>query len=594
MFAVGVKLRYHVDMLADIAIENLGVIPSERVELSSGLTVLTGETGAGKTMFVTGLRLLIGGRADASRVRTGAEHAVVEGRFMLSGTQDATVENAAAIVAEAGGQPDENGEFIASRIVSSAGRSRAHLGGRAVPASVLGDFTSELLTIHGQNDQLRLLSPDRQLAALDRVDPKILPILEKYKKAFRLWRKLDRDLASRLESRRELAQEVDRLQFAITEISDINPQPGEDEQLVSDIRRLQDVDELREQAVKALGAIDGPGGLSDFGFSGSSEAEGASDLLGQASSFLRNSSDPALKELQLRLDAITAELSQIAAELGGFLSELPADPEALESLLLRQQELKNLTRKYAPSIDEVLEWAEKAQAKLHSIDTSPEALNQLTLEVAAAEENMKKAAATLTKARKKAAKFLETKVTEELRGLAMPKSVFSVALHSVAFGDDGADHIEFLLAPNASADPKPLATSASGGELSRVMLALEVILSAGNHGSTLVFDEVDAGVGGRAAVEIGRRLARLAQNNQVIVVTHLPQVAAYADSHLHVSKDVSEESVSSGIELLTENRRVEELARMLAGLDDTDTGRAHARELLDKAQQEVAEFRTRG
>ncbi|WP_047263473.1 DNA repair protein RecN [Corynebacterium mustelae] len=581
-------------MLADIAIENLGVIPRERVELSNGLTVLTGETGAGKTMFVTGLRLLIGGRADASRVRTGAENAVVEGRFVLTRTQEAVASHAEAIVAQAGGQPDENGEFIASRIVSSAGRSRAHLGGRAVPASILGDFTSELLTIHGQNDQLRLLSPDRQLAALDRVDPKILPLLEKYKKAYQQWRKLDRDLAKRTASRRELAQEVDRLQFAISEIDDIDPQPGEDEQLVSDIRRLQDVDELREQAVNALGAIDGTGGLTDFGFSGGSESEGASDLLGQASGFLRNSSDPHLKELQLRLDTVTAELSQIAAELGGFLSELPADPEALDSLLLRQQDLKNLTRKYAPSIDEVLEWSERAKAKLHSIDTSPEALNHLAQEVATAELSMKKAAVALTKARKKAASFLEKKVTEELHGLAMPKAVFSVALHDVVCGEVGADEIEFLLAPNTSADPRPLATSASGGELSRVMLALEVILSAGNHGSTLVFDEVDAGVGGRAAVEIGRRLARLAQNNQVIVVTHLPQVAAYADSHLHVSKDVSEESVSSGIELLTEDRRVEELARMLAGLDDTDTGRAHARELLDKAQEEVEKFRSHG
>ena len=557
-------------MLADIAIENLGVISRAAMELSPGLTVLTGETGAGKTMVVTGLRLLVGGRADASRVRSGAAQAAVEGRFVLDGVDSEVAGAARDVVVSAGGRLDEGGEVIVSRTVSVGGRSKAHLGGRLVPAAALQEFSAELLTIHGQNDQLRLLAPEEQLAAVDRCDPKIAELLVGYREAFGRWRRLVRDLRSRTESRRELAQEADRLQFAISEIRGVDPQPGEDVELVSLIRRLQDVDELRHQASVALGVIDG-----DFG----SEMAGASDLVGQAVSALQKSGDEKLQELAVRLGAVTAELGEVSAELGRFLSNLSGDPAELEGLLLRQQELKGLTRKYAPDVDGVLEWLRKAEVKLAGIDTSPEAVERLQAEVKSAEAEVWRIAGELSAARGRAARRLGESVTAELRGLAMAKAVFSVSVSQVAVpGKLGVDVVEFLL-------------SVSGGELSRVMLALEVILSSNSRGVTLVFDEVDAGVGGRAAVEIGRRLARLAVHNQVIVVTHLPQVAAYADAHWHVSKDVGDLSVSSGVVELTGDARVAELSRMLAGLEDTETGRAHAQELLDKAQAEVADFR---
>ncbi len=578
-------------MLAEFAIENLGVIPQAAIEPAEGLTVLTGETGAGKTMLVTGLRLLVGGRADASRVRTGAQQAAVEGRFDLSRLDPAVAESVTALVDRAGGSEDENGEFIATRIVSAIGRSKAHLGGRSVPASVLGEFSAELLTIHGQNDQLRLLAPEQQLAALDRMDPKIGTLLSKYQKEYSQWRELDKDFQQRMKSRRELAQEVDRLQFAIHEIRTIDPQPGEDEELQELVRRLQDVDELREQAVSAIAAIDGSGSLVDFGGSASDDAEGAASLLGQAAAALRDSAEPLLSDLYTRLMGITAELAEISGELGSFLSDLPVDPQELESALTRQQELKSLTRKYAPDIDGVLLWLDKAEAKLLSIDISPEALEHLQLKVQMAEKKMTRTAQSLSRARKKAAGNLAKAVTAELQGLAMPKSVFHVELTLSAPSQSGIDSVEFRLAANAEEQPKPLASSASGGELSRVMLALEVILAGGTKGMTLVFDEVDAGVGGRAAVEIGRRLAKLAVDNQVIVVTHLPQVAAFADVHVHVSKDVGTKKVTSGVSRLTEQERIDELARMLAGLDNTDTGRAHAAELLEKAQTEVQQLR---
>lgn len=582
---------YHSSMLSDITIHNLGVIPSASLELSEGLTVLTGETGAGKTMVVTGLRLLAGCRAEAQRVRSGSSQAVVEGRFLLDSVAPESAEMARAVVSAAGGALDENGEVIVSRTVSAQGRSRAHLGGRSVPAASLVEFSKEVLTIHGQNDQLRLLNSDRQRDALDRFSQKISALMTVYSEAYRAWKNLSKDLQERQASKRELAQEVDRLEFAIREISEVDPQPGEEADLLVQIARLQDVDDLRAQAVGALSVIDGAAGVEGYATCDSSDADAASDLIGQALSSVRVSSDPTLQGVSQQLEAVTSILMEVSAQLGGFLDELPADPKMLDELLQRQQALKQLTRKYASDIDGVIKWKLKAEQKLESIDVSPEALDQLKKETALAERKMNDAGMALRAARIEAAQELSNAVTKELYGLAMPKAMFSVVVHPTEPQPSGFDEVEFCLAPNNATDPRPLASSASGGELSRVMLALEVILSAGQHGNTLVFDEVDAGVGGRAAVEIGRRLARLAQNNQVIVVTHLPQVAAYADTHLHVAKDVGESTVTSGVEKLSEERRVEDLARMLAGLEDTDTGRAHARELFEKAQAENRAFR---
>lgn len=579
-------------MLAEISIQNLGVIPSASAELSAGLTVLTGETGAGKTMVVTGLRLLTGGRADASRVRSGASEAVVEGAFSTAGLSEGVRGRVAELAAGAGAEEDENGEYVVTRSVKATGRSKAHLGGRTVPAATLAEVTEPLLTIHGQNDQLRLMSPDQQLAALDRFDPEIQEVLAGYREVYSEWRRAARELKERTEKKLELAQEVDRLRFAIEEIDAVAPVEGEEEELVAAVNRLQDVDALREAAAGALAAIDGSeaAGALAGGLGGDEEAA-ASTLVGQAADGLAGASDPALKDLGSRLREVSAVLGDVSVELGGYLEALPSDPGELDRLLQRQQELKSLTRKYAPDVAGVIAWRAKAGKRLGKIDTSDGAVEKLKKRVAELEGEMAARAGTLSAAREAAAEALGAAVTQELHGLAMPKAQLEVHVERAAYSRDGADAVEIRLAPNATMEAKPLSTSASGGELSRVMLALEVILSGSAGGATLVFDEVDAGVGGRAAVEIGRRLARLAANNQVIVVTHLPQVAAYADTHLHVSKNVGDEAVTSGVRSLSEAERVEELARMLAGLDDSDTGRAHAAELLSRAQREVAQLR---
>lgn len=572
-------------MLSEMAIENLGVIEKADLELAPGLTVLTGETGAGKTMVVTGLRLLIGGRADASRVRTGTPAATVEGAFSLEGLDAEAAASVEEVLSETGALADDNGEYIISRTVKSTGRSRAHLGGRSVPAASLAQFTEDLLTIHGQNDQLRLLSPERQLEALDGFDPQIAPLKASYQEVYTTWYRQARDYSRRVKSRRELAQEMDRLRFALNEIEATRPQPGEDREIIERIRRLQDVDTLREAATLALSAIDGTEALGGYG-----DETAASDAVGQAASALGHTTDSALKDLAVRLNQISAELADISSELGAYLSELPADPGQLEELLQRQQELKGLMRKYAPDIDGVLQWRDDAAARLDSIDVSEDALEALKREVHDSEKKMVAAAKKLSKARHRAAEDLAKEVTAEIHGLAMPKARLDVVVTTQKPGPHGIDAVELRLAPTPKAPSQPLVSAASGGELSRVMLGLEVIVARGSSGTTLVFDEVDAGVGGQAAVEIGRRLARLATKHQVIVVTHLPQVAAFADTHWHVEKSTSDDEVISGVVRLDRDARMAELSRMLAGLDNTESGRAHAREILELAEREKSDF----
>ncbi|MCX2929799.1 DNA repair protein RecN [Mycobacterium sp. CVI_P3] len=578
-------------MLAEIRIESLGAISAATAEFNRGLTVLTGETGTGKTMVVTGLHLLGGARADASRVRSGADRAVVEGRFTTADLDDGTGAQIDGILDSSGADRDDDGSIIALRTVSRDGPSRAYLGGRSVPAKSLTTFTTGLLTLHGQNDQLRLMRPEEQRGALDRfagVDAK----LERYKKLRDQWQLARRDLIDRTNRARELAQEADRLKFALTEIDGADPAPGEDESLVADIRRLSELDALREAVAGARANLSADDLTAD-------EPHSATDTLSRAAALLESTGDPALGALGRQLaDALTV-VGDVARELGDFLSELPDDASALETKLARQAELRSLTRKYAADVDGVLAWATQARQRLAQLDVSEDALGGLARRVDELAGQVATAALDLSKARTKAAKGLAKAITEELTGLAMANADFTVAVSAMPARDDdsaplrlptgetvhaggeGIDLVEFGFTAHRGTDVLPLNKSASGGELSRVMLALEVVLAASAEGTTMVFDEVDAGVGGRAAVQIGRRLARLARTHQVIVVTHLPQVAAYADSHLVVD---SAGNGTSEVRLLDAEQRVGELARMLAGLGESDTGRAHARELLQAAQ----------
>jgi DNA repair protein RecN (Recombination protein N) len=579
-------------MLAEIRIESLGAISSATAEFDRGLTVLTGETGTGKTMVVTGLHLLGGARADASRVRSGAGRAVVEGRFSTDYLDSATAGQITDILDSSGADRDDDGSVIALRSVSREGPSRAYLGGRSVPAKTLTTFTTGLLTLHGQNDQLRLMRTDEQRAALDRFAG-AAPALERYRKLRDEWLVAWRDLVDRTNRAREMAQEADRLKFALTEIDRIDPAPGEDEVLVAEIRRLSELDAVREAAVGAKAALSGTDDAD-------TENRSAIALLVGACDMLESSGDTFLGGLGGRLSEVLSVLGDVASELGGFLADLPTDASALETRLNRQAELRSLTRKYAADVDGVLRWAAEAREALARLDVSEEALAGLSRRVEEFAAQVAGAATELTAMRTRAADELARAVTEELSGLAMADADFSISVTTMAArdddaaplrlpagelvhaGSDGIDVVEFGFTAHRGTDLLPLSKSASGGELSRVMLALEVVLAASADGTTMVFDEIDAGVGGRAAVQIGRRLARLARSRQVIVVTHLPQVAAYADTHLVVDSS----GASSEVRRLDDEQRVAELARMLAGLGESDTGRAHARELLVAARSE--------
>lgn len=590
-------------MLAEIRIEALGAINSATAEFDRGLTVLTGETGTGKTMVVTGLNLLGGARADATRVRSGSGRAVVEGRFTTEDLDAQTVAAVEGVLESTGADRDDDGSVIALRSVSREGPSRAYLGGRSVPAKTLTTFTSGLLTLHGQNDQLRLIRPDEQRAALDRFAG-ATATLERYRKLRDEWLLARRDLLDRTDRAREMAQEADRLKFALEEIDRVDPAAGEDEALVAEILRLSELDAVREAAAGARAALSG---LDDA--APDVEDRSATEALARAAALLDSAGDADLAVLGRQIAEALTVVGDVAGELGEFLADLPADASALETRLERQAELRNLTRKYAADVDGVLAWAAEARSRLAGLDVSEEALAGLSRRVRELAERVAQAAVELSDLRKNAASGLAAAVTEELAGLAMADAGFTVEVTTVTAaegdeaglalpsgvlahaGSEGVDLVEFGFTARrgagdgATASVLPLNKSASGGELSRVMLALEVVLSASAEGTTMVFDEVDAGVGGRAAVQIGRRLARLARSHQVIVVTHLPQVAAYADTHLVVDSN----GPASEVRRLDDQQRVAELARMLAGLGESDTARAHARELLDTARSESAE-----
>jgi DNA repair protein RecN (Recombination protein N) len=575
-------------------IQGLGVIDEATLELHPGLTVVTGETGAGKTMVVTGLHLLSGKRSDASRVRSGATRAVVEGRFEApEGSQSARV------AGDAGAEPDEDGSLIALRSVGSDGRSRAHLGGRSVPVGVLAELSEHLIAVHGQNDQLRLLRPAEQRSVIDQfAGQDVADTLDRYRTTRQAWLAVSTELTERTERSRELAREADLLRHGLAEIEAVAPQPGEDSELQQTARRLADAEQLREAAGVAAFAVVGSA-------EGDPDAPGALGLIAEARRRLAGVEDAKLRELEPRLTEVTVLLADVGAELSSYLEALEADPAELERVLARQAELKQLTRKYAADVDGVLAWARQASERLAGLDTSEEALAELARRRDQLAGELAGYARILTGQRIAAADELSKAVTEELGGLAMPQAIIEVAVRPrlaeptdplalavdgeiVYAGQDGVDEVELRLRAHDGADPLPVHKAASGGELSRVMLAIEVVLAHTDPVPTLVFDEVDSGVGGRAAVEVGRRLARLARSHQVIVVTHLAQVAAFADRHLVVDKKATGGVTRSDVRIVHEQDRVVELARMLAGMESTQSGQAHAEELLAVANADKA------
>ncbi|HEX3749523.1 MAG TPA: DNA repair protein RecN [Streptosporangiaceae bacterium] len=592
-------------MLEEVRITGLGVIDDATLELSPGFTVVTGETGAGKTMVVTGLGLLFGGRADPARVRPGAQRAVVEGRLTID--PDGKV---ARQVDEAGGELDDDGAaLVINRSVSAEGRSRAHAGGRSVPVSLLTYLADDLVAVHGQSDQQQLLRAGRQREALDAyAGSGLAQVLGDYQRIYQRHRDARAELTELTEQARERIAEADGLRQALTEIEAADPAADEEGLLRAEEERLGNAEALRAAATAAHEAL-----LGDPS-AGAYERPDAAALVGGARQELEavRQHDQALASLADRLSEASYLLADVAGELASYTEALDADPARLAAVQERRATLARLVRAYGPraaadlaasagtegvpddigpagNLAVVLAWTKPAAVRLLELEGDDERIAGLAEEEAQLATRVTELAAQLTGLREDAAERFSHDVTAELTALAMPHaSLVAVVRPLDEPGPHGADDVEIRLAAHPGAPPLPLNKGASGGELSRVMLAIEVVFAGADPVPTFVFDEVDAGVGGKAATEIGRRLARLARLAQVIVVTHLPQVAAFADNHLVVSKADDGLVTSSGVIRLDQPGRVRELSRMLAGLEDSEFGRAHAGELLDLAAKERA------
>ncbi len=550
-------------------LRDLGVIHEAALPIGPGFTAITGETGAGKTMVVTGLGLLLGARADSGAVRAGAEQAVVAGVWIVPETGAV-----ADRVADAGGEvePLGNGtaELYVSRTLTAEGRSRASVGGRAAPAGVLADLADDLVVVHGQSDQLRLRSAAAQRDALDRFGGTAIgEALADYRIVHDRLLTIDAELDELVTRRDERTAEADRLRAEISEIEQVDPQPGEDTELQARAERLSNIEDLRFAAVTAHEAI-----------SSDADAPDVTLLLGEARRALERTTDPDLSDLSAQLADVGYRVADIAAGLSAYLADLDeSGPHELATVEERRALLAGLARAHG-SVDDALELLATGSARLMELDDDSDRIDRLTAEREDTARAVVDAAATLTAARTEAATRLSAAVTEELHALAMPDASLVVEVTPGTASTHGHDDVAILLAPHPGASARSVSRGASGGELSRVMLAIEVVISATDPVPTFVFDEVDAGIGGAAAIEVGRRLARLAETSQVIAVTHLAQVAAFANNHLSVVKSNDGSVTASSVRRLDGGERESEMARLLSGLTDSDAALTHARELL--------------
>lgn len=566
-------------MIEELSIRDLGVIGDAVVPLGPGFTALTGETGAGKTMIVTALGLLLGERADSQVLRKGSASAVVEGHWLIESSGPV-----AARVTDAGGDLDPAGPNLValhlSRSVSAEGRSRAVVGGRTTPVGVLGELGRDLVVVHGQADQVRLRAASAQRDALDRfAGQELANVLDDYRENYRRWQAAQSELDVLVAERDRRSREAEDLRIAIAEIEAIAPRRGEDIELSERAERLGNLEDLRLAASGALELLSAQG------------TQDAGDVLGLLDGARRQidrvaAHDPALGPIAEAIANATFGVSDVAAQLSSYLGGLDADGAMeLETIQERRAVLSALVRKHGTNLDETIDFLDVGSGRLLELDNDSDRVEALKVEVAEDRSAVIALADRLTSMRTEAAATLAERVTRELAALAMADASVTVEVdNSGDFSLSGRDVVAIQLKPHNGAEARPLGRGASGGELSRVMLAIEVVIAGSDPVPTFIFDEVDAGVGGASAIEIGKRLAQLARTAQVIVVTHLPQVAAFATNHVRVVKSTDGEITASSVQQLHGEDRAEELARMLSGLADSESGLAHARELLDAAR----------
>jgi DNA repair protein RecN (Recombination protein N) len=568
-------------MLGELRIRDLGVIDDARLEVSPGLNVLTGETGAGKTMVVDALTLLLGERADPGAVRAGRAAALVECRLAV--LDDGQV--AAALAAA--GVADEEGEVVVARQVLAEGRSRAQLQGRMATVAAIAEVVRPLVEVHGQHEFQRLLRPAVQRELLDRfAGDKVLALRDEFAAGWRRLRAVERELAELAARARDRSREAELLRYQLEEIEAAGVREGELDELDAESERLANAESLREAAVLAWQLLEGE------------EDAGATTALAAAARTVSGPGrhDEALGELAERASGLAAEVADLASSLRVYAEGVLADPERLDAVQGRIAQLRDLMRKYGVEEAAVLANAERSAARLAEIEGGTVRSEALEAEASALRSRLAEVGGNLSARRAEAAAELAGSVQTELRDLAMPSaevrmlveqdedpSGLEVAGRRLAAGEQGLDRVDIQLSANPGLPMRTLARAASGGELSRVMLALRVVLAGVDRTPTLVFDEVDAGVGGRTAAAVGRRLAVLARHHQVLVVTHLPQIAAWADRHFVVEKRSEAGQTSTEVHTLDVGGRITELSRMLSGMEGSGLARAHAEELLAAA-----------
>jgi len=552
-------------VLRELHISGLGVIRDLDLELTEGLTVLTGETGTGKTMLTVGLALAGGARGGAHLVGPGAKAARVQARFEVP---DGWVSNPVG--------PDdvsvdwiEDGEVILARSVGADGKSSARIGGQLTTASALSDVSARLIEIHGQHGSLRLLDPSTQTAFLDRyAGAQHLAAVAAYAESYQRATAARRALRRLEDDARDRERELDLLRYQVEEIRSVAPEPGETDALRSEENRLAHGERLLELAAAAEEILSAEGGV----------AEGSASVVRGLGSIVEL--DAAAAGLAARAEALAAEAAELGRDLRAYREGLALDPARLASIRERIGELKGLQRKYGPGDAEVLEFLDEAAARILSLAGADERLEELRAEVEALGPAVTTLAEQVTAGRMGARTALADALGEEIQDLGMPGAAIQVALGSLPeLGPSGAERVELRFRGGPGQPWLTFAKAASGGELSRVMLACRSVLADLDDVPTLVFDEVDAGIGGQAGLAVGRRLARLAMTRQVVVVTHLPQIACFADQHVRVRKD---EGVAQ-LDVLDDRERIPELSRMLAGLEGSEHGASHAEELLAEA-----------
>jgi len=551
-----------------VRIRGLGVIDETVLEPSSALTAVTGETGAGKTMVVTGIGLLLGDKADTGLVRHGCDRAVVEA---VLDTPDA------GRVSELGGTV-EDGEVICARHITSR-RSRALLGGAQVTASQLAHIVGDQVTIHGQSEQVRLVDAARQLDVVDRAaGDELAGYLSRHAQLWSEFRAASQRLQRLNEDRAGAEMEREVLTRRVGEVDAVDPKPHEDDDLIAEMAGLQAAQSIRESLNKADVLLNGVE-------TSTGPQPGALALLEQAVHELDGTgdADPHAAELAERARQMSYDLTDLAASVAGHAARAEADPQRLEELGGRLAAIQRLLRARTTTLDDLLESTAADRHRLAELDPGATDLDSLGQQVEQLRSELRRSADHMSAVRRRTAVRLAAEVRPELAALAMPHARLEFRVEPAPMGPRGADSVTIMLAANPGSDLAPLAKAASGGELSRVRLALEVVVAQPQVPQTFVFDEIDSGVGGAVGIEIGRRLRQLARRHQVIVVTHLAQVAAFADTHVVITKASDGAVTSSGLREVTGSGREIELSRMMSGMVDSESGLEHAHDLLREA-----------